>query len=168
MPKQWTVLLLLSVLASPSAAGAKDKTPALPPVPVFVTSAGAVDGFTDPNHENQDTANDVRRAMTDRQRARTGSWSAHQPTLTLDAAPFTLVDTRDAATIVLVVLSRGRTRPLDCTVRVQFLYKDLAVEMSASSMPLTATSCGGGWGRSAGKVAKQVEDWIVVNRTKLP
>jgi hypothetical protein len=58
----------------------------------------------------------------------------------------------------------GATR--DCTVRVKFIFNGSETEMSASAAGGTLSS-GGAWGKTAGKVAKQVEEWIMANRPKL-
>jgi hypothetical protein len=58
-----------------------------PRVPVFVTSAGAANGFTDPSKDNQNTVQDLRNAMKD------------------DKA-IELVDRREAAKVVIVVQGR--------------------------------------------------------------
>jgi hypothetical protein len=49
---------------------------------------------------------------------------------------------------------------------VKFIFKDSETEMSASAAGGTLSS-GGAWGKAAGKVAKQVEEWVVANRAKL-
>jgi len=49
---------------------------------------------------------------------------------------------------------------------VKFQYKDFETEMSGSAQGGTLSS-GGAWGRAAGKVAKQVEQWVKANREKL-
>jgi hypothetical protein len=130
-------------------------------VPVFVTSAGAANGFTDPNKDNQDTMKDLRDSLKGRK-------------------GIVLTDRREDAGIVLVVQSREKAQltasPLggilgggpsrDCTVRVKFIYKDTETEMSGSANG-GALMSGGAWSKAAGKVAKQVEQWIDANRTKL-
>jgi hypothetical protein len=75
---------------------------------------------------------------------------------------------------VLVVMSRDKAQVTasylgvsrDCTVRVKFIFKDSETEMSASAAGGTLSS-GGAWGKAAGKVAKQVEEWVIANRSKL-
>jgi hypothetical protein len=54
----------------------------------------------------------------------------------------------------------------DCTVRVKFIFKDSETEMSGSAAGGTLAS-GGAWSKAAGKVAKQVEEWVSTNRAKL-
>lgn len=125
-------------------------------VPVFVTSVGAVNGMTDPNRDNQDTAKDLRNALQDYKRE------------------IAIVDTRDAATIVLTVQSREKAQVTaglfalarDCTVRIRFQFKETDTEMSASAQGGTLGS-GGAWKKAAGKVAKQVREWVQTNRGKI-
>lgn len=58
-------------------------------VRVFVTSAGAINGFTDPNKENQDTVKDLLGSLKGRR-------------------AIAITDKRDEAEIVLVVMSRDK------------------------------------------------------------
>jgi hypothetical protein len=140
-----SLLLLVSVSVTTAPAG----------VPVFVTSVGAANGMTDPNKDNQDTMKDLRDSLKGRK-------------------GLTLTDNRENAAIVLVVMSREKAQVTasafgparDCTVRVKFIYKDSETEMSASAQGGTLTS-GGAWSKAAGKVAKQVEEWIAANKAKL-
>lgn len=151
-----TSLLFVAALAlCPAVVGAQTR------VPIFVTSIGATDGMTDPNKENQDTMKDLRDSLKGRK-------------------GIVLTDRRDDATIVLVVQSREKAQmtvsPMsgilgggpsrDCIVRVKFLYNGTETEMSGSANG-GALMSGGAWGKAAGKVAKQVEQWIDANREKL-
>jgi hypothetical protein len=150
------LILALALVGVASPVFAQSKT-----ITVFVTSAGAANGFTDPNKENQDTMKDLRDHLKGRK-------------------SLSVVDAREGADIVLVVLNREKAQmtasPLggllgtgpsrDCTVRIKFLYKDLETEMSGSASGGTMMS-GGAWGKAAGKVAKQVEQWIDANKDKL-
>jgi hypothetical protein len=129
---------------------------AMAPVRVFVTSIGAVDGFTDPNQGNQDSVKDLRYALKD-----------HHDVLAL-------AESRDAATIVLVVTSREKAQVTagffgaarDCTVRVKFLFRESETEMSASAAGGTLAS-GGAWYGAADKLVQQVEHWVKANRAQL-
>jgi hypothetical protein len=124
---------------------------------VFITSVGAANGFTDPNKDNQDTMKDLRDAI-----------KGHKT--------LALAESRDDAVIILVVMNRETAQVTagflgaparDRMVRVKFLYKDLETEMSGSAQGGTLGS-GGAWGKAAGKVMKQVDDWVKANRSKLP
>lgn len=77
--------------------------------------------------------------------------------------------------VVLVVMNRetaqltagvfgGAAR--DRMIRVKFIANGTESEMSASAQGGTLAS-GGAWGKAAGKIAKQVEDWVKVNGSKL-
>jgi hypothetical protein len=142
----------LALVATPLSAKDLDR----PSVPVFVTSSGAVDGFTDPNKDNRDTMNDLRQSLKGRKRLE-------------------VVDHRDAAVIVLTVLGRDRALSMpmgfgivgrDVVVKVRFQYRDVDTEMSASALGGTVGS-GGAWRTAASKIASQVDEWIKVNRDKL-
>jgi hypothetical protein len=129
---------------------------AMAPVRVFVTSIGAVNGFTDPNKGNQDSVKDLQYALRD-----------HHDLLTL-------TDTREAATIVLVVTSREKAQVTagffgasrDCTVRLKFFFRESETEMSASAAGGTLAS-GGAWYAAADKLVQQVEHWVKANRAQL-
>lgn len=130
-------------------------------ISVYVTSVGASDGMTDPNKENQDTVKDLRDSLKGKK----------------NVVP---IDKRDEATIVLVVQSREKAQitasPMgailgsgpsrDCTVRVKFIYKTTESELSGSAAGGTMSS-GGAWSKAAGKVAKQVEQWIEANKDQV-
>ena len=132
---------------------AKDVTG--PCVPVYVTSAGARGGFTDPSKGSQDSMKDLRGAIADKR-------------------SLCLVEDREKARIVLEVQSRetaqmtaspiGRMR--DRTVQVKFIFGDFETEMSGSAMGGSIGS-GGAWKKASGKIAKQVEQWVVANRAKI-
>jgi len=122
-----------------------------------VTSVGAANSFTDPNKDNQDTMKDLREAI-----------KGHKT--------LALAESRDDAVIVLVVMSRETAQVTagflgsparDRAVRVKFIYKDFETEMSGSAQGGTLGS-GGAWGKAAGKVVKQVDEWVTANRSKLP
>lgn len=126
------------------------------PIPIFVTSAGALGGFTDPSKENQDTVKDLRNSLRGRK-------------------SIVLVEKREEAMIVLVVMGREKAQVTagllggsarDVMLRVKFIIADVETEMTASAQGGTLSS-GGAWGRAAGKIAGQVEDWIKANRAKL-
>jgi hypothetical protein len=51
-------------------------------------------------------------------------------------------------------------------VRVTFSYNGHETEMSASAQGGTLSS-GGAWSKAAGKVAKQVEEWVKANAARL-
>jgi hypothetical protein len=133
------------------------KSAAVAPVRVFVTSAGAANGFTDPSKDNQDTTKDLRDVV-----------KGHKS--------IALAESRDDAVIVLTVMNRETAQVTagllggparDRTVRVKFICNDFETEMSASAQGGTLGS-GGAWGRAAGKVINQVDDWVKANRSKLP
>lgn len=118
-------------------------------VPVFVTSAGALSGFTDPNKDNQETAKDLRDALK-------------------KFKEVTLADNQEQALIVLIVQSREKGRQIfrlgprrparEFTVRIKFQFKDIETEMSATET---------GSDKAASKIAEQVRDWVRANQDKL-
>ncbi len=93
-------------------------------MPVFVTSVGAIDGFTDPNKDNQDTMKDLRDSLRGYKKE------------------VTVVDKREQALVVLVVQSREKAQGTasvlgpgrDCTVRIKFVFRDTETDMSGSAM----------------------------------
>jgi len=145
------VFVAVAIVASVVTLAAQKSTP----VSVFITSVGAANGFTDPNKDNQDTMKDLRDSLKGRK-------------------ALVVTDKRDDATIVLVVMSREKAQltatafgpARDCTVRVKFIFKDSETEMSGSAAGGTLTS-GGAWSKAAGKVAKQVEEWVATNKVHL-
>lgn len=125
-------------------------------VPVYVTSAGARSGFTDPSKDNRDTVKDIRNALDDRKNV-------------------VLVDDEASAAIVLVVLGRqteGVTAGFlgeasrDRVIRVKFTAAESETELTASAQGGTLGS-GGAWRRAAGKIAQQVDDWARDNAQQL-
>jgi opacity protein-like surface antigen len=136
---------------------AQDAVPAIPlhmPVPVFVTSVGAVNGLTDPNKDNQDTTKDLRENIK----------NDHKKALTL-------TEKREDAVIVLVVMSRDTTsqgRPglfsapmRDYAVHLKFIFRGAETDMSASTQ--AGAGSAGAWGKDAEKLGKQVEEWVLAN-----
>lgn len=147
------VAAALAIVATPIAT----QRPGPTRIRVFVTSIGAAGGFTDPNKDNQDTMKDLRDSLRHYNK---------------DLA---LVDVPDEATIVLTVMNREKAQVTagflgaparDCIVRVKFSFKAFETEMSGSAQGGTLTS-GGAWSKAAGKVAKQIDQWITANRAKL-
>jgi hypothetical protein len=147
-------LAVVGMLALASSAQAKEQ-PAGPCVPVFVTTAGSKAGFTDPNKDNIHTRDDLADSLKGKKAV-------------------CLVDAQDKATIVLEVLGRGKEGVTagmfgagrDCIVRVKFRFRDFETEMVGSAMGGTMAS-GGAWSKAAGKVGKQVEQWVIENRAKI-
>ena len=152
--------ILLLIVATAAIAGARvsaQKASSSDAVPVFITSAGAMNGFTDPSKDNQDTVKDL--------------WNAMKEYKALKRA-----EDRDSATIILVVQGRETAQVTagflgaparDRILRTKFIVKDLETEMTASAQGGTLGS-GGAWGKAAGKVMKQVNEWVIANRSKLP
>lgn len=143
-------LLVIACLVLPSAASAQA-------IPFFVTTAGAVDGFTDPNKDNADTLKDLIDHLKNRKALK-------------------LVAKREEARVVVVVMNRelssgghgglfaGNAR--DVVVRVKLLVDGVEADMSASAEKATIGS-GGAWGRAAKKLAGQIEAWVKANHAKL-
>jgi hypothetical protein len=140
-------LVAFAVISAVVTLGAQKPTP----IPVFVTSAGAVNGLTDPNRDNNDTARHLAEAIKDRRKS------------------FTLTDRSSAAVIILTLTNvdaweAGR----GCTIHVTLSFKGTALPMSAHGIPTwSPRSCDSGWSRATTSVAKQVEEWVITNRTKL-
>ena len=118
--------------------------------------SGAADGLSDPNKDNRDTVKDLQNALEDQK-------DVH------------LVASRDEAMLVLVVQSRERAQATfsmfggaarDVGVRVKLLWKDNEAELTGTAQGGTL-STGGAWKRAAGKVAKQINEWVKANREHL-
>jgi hypothetical protein len=87
-----------------------------------------------------------------------------------------LVDSREDAQITLVVMGRSTagvtagfmgTAARDRSIVVKFICCDsVETEMSASAQGGTIGS-GGSWGKAAGKISKQVDEWVDANRARL-
>ncbi len=112
--------------------------------------------MTDPSKDNQDTVNDLRKAIE----------KDHKKTLAV-------VEKAEKAVITLVVQGReqalkrtilGNGSP-DCTVRVRFRFKATETDMSGSAA--NGGAGGGPWRRAAAKVADQVDQWVIANRGQL-
>jgi hypothetical protein len=81
-----------------------------------------------------------------------------------------LVDKHEDAQIVLTVLGRDAAQATagafgaarDRMMKVRFEAGSLDTEMTASAQGGVLAS-GGAWGKAAGKIAKQVEDWVKEN-----
>jgi hypothetical protein len=130
------------------------RMPGLPGV--FITSAGAVNGLTDPSRDNADTVKDLRNSLK-------------------NSKLVTLVNSRDEAKIVLVVMNRETGEVTagyfgdparDRIIRVKFVHNQDETVMTASAQGGAGAS-GGAWGKAAGKIAKQVEQWVKANAGSL-
>jgi hypothetical protein len=136
-------MLLLTALVLALAATPADK-PA--PVPVYVTSAGALHGFTDPDKDNADTVRDLKKAI---------KW--HKA----------LVVTEDPARAVLVLTVIGREESggsgvaRTTVIRATLRYAEQETPMTAS---LGAWST---WSDLAEKLASQLKRWVTDNRAAL-
>jgi hypothetical protein len=149
-----TCLLLVGVTVATSA---QQKWKDWTPVPVHVTSVGAVGGRTDPSKENRDTVKDLTTQLKKSKAVR-------------------LVPSRDGALVVLVVEGRRREQltagfpggaARDVAVHASLHYDGTRADLSATAQGGTAAS-GGTWGRAAFKIAEQVHNWIVENRIGQP
>lgn len=113
-------------------------------VPVYVKSAGAVDGWTDPSGDRADSARDLRRHVAaDTRKA------------------IRAVDTEADGAVVLEVLERRR----------EFRTLVLVVRVTAGDYTTTLTSTSdvslGSWRDCARKIAVQLDTWVAANRARL-
>jgi hypothetical protein len=142
--------MALFSISAPLSAGAHTT-----PTSVYVTSAGAMNGMTDPSKDNQDSVKDLRGALKGK------------PHLAL-------VDRADEAVIILTVQNRGRSQftasgfgpGRDVALAVTLKYKDAESVLSASALGGTMVT-GGAWKKAAGKIADQVGAWVTANTGKL-
>jgi hypothetical protein len=123
---------------------------------IYVTSAGAVDGRTDPSKDNQDSVKDVRGA--------------------LNKKVFTLVDRPEDAVIVLRIMGRdidrrvstgklgsvlgGKSTDQGVKLLATLEYRGTPSDLSAS---VVGEQGFGVWTRAAKKIADQVEAWVKDN-----
>lgn len=145
----------LAIFAVVGTASASDKSQG-PILKVFVTSAGATDGFTDPNKGNQDTMENLRNRIP-KQKTKLALAESRE-----DADIVLIVQSREQSDLTVGWLGTGR----DCTVRVKFIYKGIETEMSGSAQGGSIMS-GGAWSKAADKVAKQVSEWVRDNATRI-
>ncbi len=125
------------------------------PVRIYLTSAGEMEGMTDPSKDNRDTVKDLRHSLT-------GKHGIAFAESRDDADVVLVVHDREKAQMTAGFFSNGR----DCTVRVTVIHNGHESEMSASAQGGSLAS-GGAWGKAAGKVAKQVEEWVTANSVAL-
>ena len=149
-----TLMMAVVVLSQVAITDAQKLQPA--PVSVYVTSVGAVGGLSDPNKDNQNTVKDLRNAVKDRK-------------------GLVLSEKREQADIVLVVMNREKAQitaglfgdpARDVILRVKFIFRGSESDMTASAQGGTLSS-GGAWSRAAGKISKQIEEWVGANRAAI-
>jgi hypothetical protein len=146
-PMAWCVIACLCVAGS---AGAQKKA-APPPVPVFVTSVGAADGFTDPDGTRQDSVKDLK-----------GSLAYKKKTLAL-------VEKREDAVVVLTVVSRekgGFWGPGN-TLRVKMAVPGFETELAPTVRGGAIWQGYSQWAPVADRVIKEVDKWVQANRDRL-
>jgi hypothetical protein len=152
-PKARAALAKVVVVALVCGAGLSAAQRQPTAVTVYVTSVGAVNGFTDPSTENQETVKDLREKIHEHKGLR-------------------LTDVREQATIVLVAerslggfhfaLSGAHK---DHTVKAKALVQGTEIDLAATAGGGYATQHP--WGSAAGKVVDQLDKWVVANRAKL-
>jgi hypothetical protein len=127
-------------------------------VPVFVTGGTNALGFTDPSKDRQDSIKDVEKKVK-------------------DSKTLMLVDKAEDAVIVIEVLGRETKREVNgwtalsgaaqnkSSVSVRMKVADFSTEFSGESGSKGMLK---GYGAAASKIVTQVEEWVKVNRDKLP
>jgi len=129
-----------------------------PKIAVFVRAAAAADGFTDPDKSRTDSVKNLKDKLKDEKWAR-------------------LVDTEDAAVIVLDVLNRHTDVDHGSAWNMVGGYgqkhSTLDVRLTAGSFTAEFSGTGGasglfsGYGKAAGKVVDELEKWVKANSEKL-
>jgi len=139
-------VLLLSFVAAAGPAAAQDR------VPIFVKSAGARSGFTDPSQDRLDSVRDLARRL------------AHSPV-------FRVVESESDATTVIEVLDRGTTLHTNLlgpqnasSVTVRLKVRDYSTDFTGVSGPKAMLT---GYGAAASNVVGQLEAWVKSNRDRL-
>lgn len=144
MNRLFTAILCSQLV--PLAVGAADR------IPVFVRSAGAVGGFTDPDRQKQDSVKDLVKKLGDSKTLRPA-------------------ETEAAAPIVVEVLGRETKRESNLFGRQNKSYLTVRVTAGDYSTEFTAESGSHGmmkgYGDAAGRLVKQLESWAEANRDKL-
>jgi hypothetical protein len=127
-------------------------------VPVFVASEATAQGFTDPSKDRRDSIKDVEKKVK-------------------DSKALILVDKAEDAVIVIEVLGRETKREVNgwtafsgyaqnkSSLSVRMKVGDYTTEFSGESGSKGMLK---GYGDAANKIVKQVEEWVKVNRGKLP
>ena len=123
-----------------------------PPVPLYVTSAGASEGRTDPSKDNRDSVTDIAESLRKNSKV------------------VRIVERPEDATITLIVQGRerGEVGPLGRDYTLAALLR-----VDSSEAPIRASVNGGtivtnnAWKRAAERVAEQVHTWVAENRATL-
>jgi len=146
-----TALSVLAVLVASISLHAQKA----PTVSVYVTSAGAANGLTDPSKDNQDSVKDLKGALK-------GKKILALVERAEDADLVLTVQNRSRAAFTATAVGPGR----DVALAVTLKYKDTESMLSASALG-GAGITGGAWKKAAGKIADQVEGWVKDNAAKL-
>lgn len=126
-------------------------------IPVFVKSGTTAGGFTDPSKDRQDSMNDLVKKLKDSKSVRS-------------------VDSEEEAVAILEVLDRETKRESNINTALFGSRQNksyLTVRLTAGEYSAEFTGESGskgvlkGYGAAAGKVVKQLEDWVKVNRDRL-
>jgi hypothetical protein len=125
-------------------------------IPIFVKTAAAVGGFTDPDKGRADSVKDLLARLKD------------SPTLRVVSSP-------DEAAILLEVLGRekkdGRSvlwgHKEETNLAVQITAGDYTAQFTGASNSNKGWGVAGNYGRAAGEVVKQLEVWTKSNQDKL-
>jgi hypothetical protein len=124
-------------------------------VRIHVTSAAALPGRTDQNKTNEETVKDLRKSLSDYPEIRLVD-TPEEAVISL------IVQDGDTANFTAAAPGPGRDRGMWVKLR----YRGLETELKESAPGGTLTA-GGARSKAAGKVAKQVHDWIAANRTRI-
>ncbi|MBE3111612.1 MAG: hypothetical protein IMZ46_14090 [Acidobacteria bacterium] len=142
-------LVLISVISSSFLFAAEQS---LDKIPIFVKSGATAGGFTDPSKDRQNSTKDLLNRLKNSRAVR-------------------LVESEQDALVVLEVLGRETKRETNLWGRQNKSY--LTVRLIAGEYSAEFTGDGGskgvltGYGAAAGKVVKQLEEWIRANRDQL-
>ena len=148
------MVLLISVITSTflfASEQARDR------IPVFVKTGVTAGGFTDPSKDRQDSMKDLVKKLKDSKSVR-------------------LVNSEEEAILMLEVLDRETKRESNLNTALFGSRQNksyLAVRLTAGEYSAEFTGESGskgvltGYGAAAGKVVKQLEDWVKDNRDRL-
>ena len=123
------------------------------PVSIYVFTKTDPSGFTDVNQrQRSDTVVDLRRSLGERK-------------------AFSVVDSRDAADVVVEVLERGKKDTGNQTYGFGMIRKEtkraVHVDLRVGDYSLEMESRGGKWSQMATSITKAIEKWVKENRALL-
>jgi hypothetical protein len=126
-------------------------------VPVFVKTAANADGFTDPSKDRQDSVKDLVKKLKDSKLVRSVN-SAEEAVVTLEVLGR---ETKREANINTALFGQKQNKSY---VTVRLSVGEYSAEFTGESGSKGVLK---GYGDAAGKVVKQLDEWVTANRERL-